>query len=131
MLALIALTPLRCEPLLIALEKIREAKKKVYEFRKKIAYPALVIGTPLCGYLDYLLITTPRSGDDGGAGIALEEQGRARGQRFGPKPGAVQRVSDELDGLVVLGHQIGITQHFFQIIEIEIDFLQDNIPIDH
>lgn len=60
-----------CRPALEAMEKIRRGKKIVYEFRKKIAFPAVLICTPLLAYADYWLLWLQRSNDDGGAGLSI------------------------------------------------------------
>lgn len=54
------------------LEVIRQAKLKIYEFRKKIAIPLAVILTPPCAFIDFwLLLRTSGSDNDGGAGVTI------------------------------------------------------------
>lgn len=61
----------RVLPQLNALEEIRKAKKKVYEWRKRIAMFISPVLLPAAAYADWLLLTIQRSGDDGGAGISV------------------------------------------------------------
>ncbi len=60
-----------CRPSLDALEKIRLLKQRVYELRKKIAYPLAAVGVPVCAYLDYLILWWQRSNDDSAAGLTF------------------------------------------------------------
>jgi len=61
----------RVMPTLEDLEEIRRAKQKVYRFRKSLALPAVLIGTPLMAYLDYMLLLWQRGNDDSGAGLTF------------------------------------------------------------
>lgn len=53
------------------LEIIRKEKLAKYISRKKIGIPAALILTPICGYLDWLLLLWQRGNDDSGAGITF------------------------------------------------------------
>lgn len=52
------------------LEHLRIDKLAIFEFRKKIGIPAAFIATPICGYVDYLLLLW-QSGDDEGFGLTF------------------------------------------------------------
>lgn len=60
------------KPELEKLEVIRQAKLKIYNYRKKIAIPVAVIGTPMTGFIDFwLLFLRSTSSDDSAAGLTL------------------------------------------------------------
>lgn len=61
----------RVLPQLNVLEDVRKAKKKVYEWRKRIAMFICPIVLPITAYADWLLLTIQRSSDDSGAGISV------------------------------------------------------------
>jgi Protein of unknown function (DUF3137) len=58
-----------CKAQLDVLETFRQAKFKIYQFRRKIGIPAAMILTPALGYVDYLLLWMQRGNDDRGAGL--------------------------------------------------------------
>jgi hypothetical protein len=60
-----------CRDKLKRAEKIRIKKLKLFERRKAVSYPLFVILTPICMYLDYLLILIQRGNDEGAAGITF------------------------------------------------------------
>lgn len=59
------------KPQLEGLEIFRLEKLKVYLHRKKIGMPAAIILTPICGWLDWMLLLWQRGGDDNAAGITF------------------------------------------------------------
>lgn len=61
----------RCKPDLEALEELRKVKLKIYEFRKKLAIPAVILLTPFLGYIDWWLLLLQRGNDDRGAGLSI------------------------------------------------------------
>ena len=61
----------KCRPKLAELETVRLAKLKVFQFRKKLAFPVGAILTPLLGFIDYWLILLQRSSDDTAAGVTV------------------------------------------------------------
>ena len=54
----------KCRPRLVELETVRLAKLKVFQFRKKLAFPVGAILTPLLGFIDYWLILLQRGNDE-------------------------------------------------------------------
>lgn len=62
-------------PIMDLLEKLRLAKLKVYNFRKKIAVPIALVGLPLTGFIDYMLLWLQRSSDDSAAGLTFAFMG--------------------------------------------------------
>ncbi|MFP4314193.1 MAG: DUF3137 domain-containing protein [Alphaproteobacteria bacterium] len=61
----------RVKPDLNLLEKLRQAKYRVYQWRKKIAIPVCAVLLPITGYIDYLLLWLQRGNDDGAAGLTV------------------------------------------------------------
>lgn len=61
----------RVLPQLNLLEQIRKAKKKVYEWRKRIAMMISPIVFPIAGYADWLLLKLQSGNDDSGAGLTF------------------------------------------------------------
>lgn len=61
----------RCRDIFAALENVRLRKLKAFELRKKIGLPAALLLTPVCAYLDYMLLFLQRGNDDSGAGITF------------------------------------------------------------
>lgn len=59
------------KPDLALLEKVRQAKYRVYQFRKKLAIPVCAVLLPITGYIDYLLLWLQRGNDDGAAGLTI------------------------------------------------------------
>lgn len=58
-------------PQLESLEEIRLQKRAVYLLRKKLAIPLALILTPVCGYIDWLLLLWQRGSDDSAAGLTV------------------------------------------------------------
>lgn len=61
----------KCKPKLEALETIRLAKLKIYEYRKKIAIPIGSVVTPVCGFIDYWLLKIQTGSDDEFVGVTF------------------------------------------------------------
>lgn len=59
------------KPDLSLLEKVRQAKYRIYQRRKKLAIPACAVLLPLTGFIDYLLLWLQRGSDDGAAGLTV------------------------------------------------------------
>lgn len=59
------------QPMLEALEDIRQIKFKAYSIRKKIAIPVSMVVLGVTGYLDWMLLFLQRGNEDGGAGITI------------------------------------------------------------
>lgn len=76
----------QCAQELQALEATRLEKLKSYEWRKKVGFTIGSVLTPICGYLDYLLLIMPSSGDDDkAAGITIAMLGILYGWVTSPK----------------------------------------------
>lgn len=58
-------------PRLEQLEVVRQAKLAAYLFRRKIGIPLAVVLTPVCGFLDWMLLRFQSGGDDSAAGITV------------------------------------------------------------
>jgi hypothetical protein len=58
-------------PELDALEIIRHAKLKILALRKKIATPIAIVGVPITGFIDYMLLLGGWRGDDPAAGLTI------------------------------------------------------------
>lgn len=53
------------------LEDLRLSKLSVYNWRKKIGSGIAVVGVPICGWIDYLLLSVQSSGDDDAFGVTV------------------------------------------------------------
>lgn len=61
----------RIKPELATIEQERESDYARYLFRRKIGYIASAIGTPICGFLDYMLIKMESGSRNHWAGISI------------------------------------------------------------
>ncbi len=83
-------------PLLTQLEDIRIVKLAMYETRKKIGVAAATVLTPLCGYIDWLLLLWQRGSDDSAAGITFVVLGALWWWVTAPKRQYAKAYKDEI-----------------------------------
>ena len=61
----------KIRPDLEQLEQTRLEKLKNYLWRKRLAIPAAIVATPVCAWIDWMLLMWQRGNDDSGAGVTF------------------------------------------------------------